>query len=75
MAGQPERLEDLGRIREKLERLFDESEALGAGDMHDEVFMERYKDEDRLDSLRLSLKYLHERLRECEFIAKGREWE
>ncbi len=66
-----ERLEDLGRIREKLERLFDESEALEAGSLHDEAFMENYKDMDKLDDLRRSLRRLSEKFSECLYLAKG----
>lgn len=55
----PERLEDLGRIREKIEKLLDQNEAIEAGGMHDEYFLSIYQNnEDRLDSLYRSLKYL-----------------
>ena len=47
----PERLEDLGRIREKLERLFDESMALEAGSYHDEYFEKVFKNEEKLMEL------------------------
>ena len=57
---QPQRLEDLGRIREKIERLLAESEALEAGSMHDETFIEIYKDEEKLDDLFRSLRYVSE---------------
>lgn len=69
----PERLEDLGRIREKLERLLDESIALEAGSMHDEYFLNVYKDEDKLDDLYRSLKYLSNELSECLVIARGHD--
>lgn len=69
----PERLEDLGRIREKLERLSDESEALEAGSMHDEHFCEFYKNEDRLVRLFRSLRYLSDVLSECIVITRGHD--
>lgn len=68
---QPQRLEDLGRIREKIERLLDESEALEAGSMHDETFIRTYKDEEKLDDLFRSLRYVSEVLTECSCIASG----
>ena len=49
-----ERVEDLGRMREKLARILD-SELFEAVDMHDEAFMQRFKDEDQLDTLRMQL--------------------
>lgn len=71
MMAKPERLEDLGRIREKLEYLFDESEALEASNLHDETFMQQYKNEDNLDNLFRSLRRLSEVLSECVLIARG----
>lgn len=70
-SAKPERLEDLGRIREKLDMLFDECEAIGAGGMHDEYFMATYAKEDRLDDLRRSLRCLTEQLSDCRAIARG----
>lgn len=45
-----ERVEDLGRIREKLGRVID-SEIFESADMHDEAFMKKFKDDEQLDSL------------------------
>lgn len=67
----PERLEDLGRIREKLERLFDESLALEAGSFHDEHFEKVFKNEEKLMELFRSLRYLREELSKCSCIANG----
>lgn len=67
----PERLEDLGRIREKLEKIFDDSIALEAGSMHDEAFLNVYKDENKLNNLFRSLRYLSNELSECLVIARG----
>ena len=69
----PERLEDLGRVREKLEILFDESLALDNADLHDEAFMEKYKDEKKLDELRRSLRGLYSKLCECVVILRGHD--
>ena len=69
----PERLEDLGRIREKLEKLFDGSIALEAGSMHDEHFLNVYNNEDKLDDLFRSLRCLSNELSECLVIARGHE--
>ncbi len=70
-SAKPERLEDLGRVREKLEKLFEQSEALQAGRMHDERFMEIYEKGDNLEDLYMSLKYLHYELFDCLVIARG----
>lgn len=69
----PERLEDLGRIREKLERLFDESIALQSGSIHDEHFLRVYNNEEKLTELFRSLRYLSNELSECLIIARGHE--
>lgn len=65
-----ERVEDLGRIREILGRILD-SEIFESTDMYDEAFMEKFKDEEQLDSLRRQLRYLSEELWDCYAIAKG----
>ena len=64
----PERLEDLGRIREKLERLFDESIALEVGSMHDETFSKIYSNEEKREELFRSLRQLRDNLSECAYI-------
>lgn len=69
----PERLEDLGRIREKLEKIFKESIALETGSMHDEAFLHLYNNQDKLDELFRSLRYLSNELSECLVIARGHE--
>jgi hypothetical protein len=66
-------LKDLGRLQEKLDRLLNESEAVKAGSLHDEHFMELYSNSERLDDLRMSLRNLHEQLWECSSIARGLE--
>ena len=65
-----ERVEDLGRIREKLGRILD-SEIFESADMHDEAFMEKFKDEEQLDSLRRQLRCLVHELWDCYAIANG----
>lgn len=67
----PERLEDLGRIREKLERLFDESLALDAGSYHDEYFEKVFKNDEKLMELFRSLRSLRDELSKCSCIASG----
>lgn len=69
----PERLEDLGRIREKLEKLFDDCLALEAGDMHDEYFEQVFRNSEKRDELYRSLKRLHMEMLECLHIACGLE--
>jgi len=70
-----ERIEDLGRVRERLSILLDESEAIEAGGMHDDAFMEKYAKEDALDDLRRSLRGLNTELWEIWAIADGDESE
>lgn len=69
-----QRVEDLGRIREKLSVIL-ESEIFDSARMHDEAFLERFKDEDQLDSLRMQLKCLSDNLWDCFAIARGDEEE
>jgi hypothetical protein len=69
-----ERVEDLGRLREKLDHLID-SEIFESINMHDEAFIEKFKDEDQLDTLRLQLKFVEEQLHDCYVIARGDEEE
>lgn len=67
-----ERVEDLGRLREKLDHILD-SELFESASMHDEAFMERFKDEEQLDELRRQLRWVSEKLWDCYAIAKGDE--
>jgi len=65
-----ERVEDLGRLREKLNQILD-SEVFEHARMHDEAFVQRFVDQDELESLRLQLLFVKERLFDCYAIAKG----
>jgi hypothetical protein len=65
-----ERVEDLGRIREKLAVIL-ESEIFDIARMHDEAFLERFKDEEQLDELRMQLSCLTDNLWDCFAIARG----
>jgi len=56
-----ERVEDIGRLREKLDHILD-SELFEAASMPDEAFMARFKDEGKLDELRLQLKWVSDSL-------------
>jgi hypothetical protein len=65
-----ERVEDLGRIREKLAVIL-ESEIFESARLHDEAFLERFKDDDQLDSLRMQLRCMTDNLWDCYAIARG----
>jgi hypothetical protein len=65
-----ERVEDVGRLREKLDRILD-SELFESASMNDEAFIEKFKDEEELDTLRLQLQFLKDNLWDCYEIAKG----
>ena len=67
-----ERVEDLGRLREKLNQILD-SEVFEHASKHDEAFVQRFMDQDELESLRLQLQFVKERLFDCYAIAKGDE--
>ena len=69
-----ERVEDLGRIREKLAVIL-ESEIFESARLHDEAFLERFKDDDQLDELRMQLRFVSEKLLDCYSIARGDEEE
>jgi len=70
----PDRLEDLGRIRELMERLlsdYDQLEACCWSKHNQELFVEIYAEEDRRYGLHNQLRFLFERLNEIMYIAKG----
>ena len=69
-----ERVEDLGRIREKLAVIL-ESELFESANMHDGAFMERFKNEEQLDILGMQLRWVSEKLWNCYAIAQGDEEE
>lgn len=60
-----ERVEDLGRIREKLVVIL-ESEIFESSRMHDEAFLTRFKDEEHMQ-----LRCLSDNLWDCLAIARG----
>lgn len=69
-----ERVEDLGRLREKLDRIL-ESEVFEHASKWDEAFLAKYKDEENVAELCNQLRWLKESLNECFYIARGDEEE
>lgn len=70
----PERLEDLGRIRELMERLisdYDELQADCSSKHTREVFVEVYGEDARRYDLHDKLRCLFETLDEIRYIARG----
>ena len=59
-----QRIEDLGILAEKLETLLDH-ELFDAARMHDERFLQTYKDDDKLDELYHQIHYIKDELAEC----------
>lgn len=74
----PERLEDLGRIRELMDRLLSDYEDLktDCANKHTmDVFVEVYGEADRRCELHCKLRFLFEALEDIKYIAMGDVYE
>lgn len=74
----PERLEDLGRIRELMERLlsdYDDLQRCCESKHTLDLFVDVYGELDRRHDLHDQLQFLFERLNEIRYIARGDMYE
>lgn len=65
-----ERVEDLGRLREKLDQILD-SEVFELASKYEDSFIAKYKSEENLADLCNQLRWLKESICGCYAIARG----